>query len=378
MRRFALRTIALLLLTSLLAMFFPAGVLAEVPVFNNLYLACDYLRACMDQRMTDMRLFLDENACPRWEEDELREVLLDTLSYCDAYSLKLNRYADRSADVSISVSYCDAVRMADAYFSGDTSNLSAEETECLAIAVEIAAQLKAQYGSGLALEKAIYDTICAGMSYKTYPDTSSDEFARITTVCSVLEDHVGNCQAYARMFYLLGTLTGLKVGFLSGWYADHDEGQHIWNTIELDGQLLMVDVTDGDLDNADSTGPQILYRCFNIGWDRVPDGSWNWWDPACGDNISGTTHPNLSYYNNQSNFGGCFYSLSEAAKACCQQAASGNRTYQFLLPDQLIDDEAMHQAIKETLERQGHAANWTLWKWTVNDDTIFHIRWDQF
>ena len=91
MRRFALRTIALLLLTSLLAMFFPAGVLAEVPVFNNLYLACDYLRACMDQRMTDMRLFLDENACPRWEEDELREVLLDTLSYCDAYSLKLNR-----------------------------------------------------------------------------------------------------------------------------------------------------------------------------------------------------------------------------------------------------------------------------------------------
>ena len=117
------------------------------------------------------------------------------------------------------------------------------------------------------------------MTYRTYADTDSAEFRRVVTVPSAMLDGVGNCQAYARMFYLLGTLCGLEVGFLAGWYADHDEGQHIWNTIELNGQLYMVDVTDGDFDNANANDPQIQYRCFNIGWDRVPADGWNWWPP---------------------------------------------------------------------------------------------------
>ena len=378
MRRFTLRFLPLLMLAVLLAPLFPRSAAAETPEFSNLWDACDYLRECMDQRMTEMSMYLNEDACPRWEDDELREALADTLSYCNRLSVRMIRHPNRSADVSISAVYCDAVRMADAYYSGDTSNLSEEEAECLSRAVDIAAQLKARYGNGLALEKGIYDAICANMSYKTYPDTTSDEFARITTVCSALNDGVGNCQAYSRMFYLLGTLCGMKVGFLSGWYEDHDEGQHIWNTIELDGQLYMVDVTDGDMDNDGSDGPQISYRCFNIGWDRVPADSWNWWDPACSSRISQTTSAALSYFNNQSGFGGCFYSLSDAAEACCQQAAAGNMTYQFLLPGQQPGDEAMHQAIKTVASRYGRATSWRLWWQLTGDSTIFYLRWDQF
>ena len=305
MRRASLRTLALLLTLTLLAQLFPLSALADAPSFSNLYDACDYLRTCMDARETEIALFLDENACARWETDEVREALEDTMAMAGLIGVRVDRHEDRSADVRISIEYCDAVRMVDAYRSGDLSGLSAEEQQCLAMAVEAATQLRAMYGDALSLEKAIYDLICRNVTYRNYPDTTSVEFSRVVTVPSAMLEGVGNCQAYARMFYLLGTLCGLKVGFLSGWYADHDEGQHIWNTIELNGQLYMVDVTDGDFDNADESAPQVQYRSFNIGWDRVPADSWNWWPPACDDRIRNDTDPDLWYYNNQPGYGGC-------------------------------------------------------------------------
>ena len=158
MRKSALRILLPLLVAALLAPLFPAPAMAGTPEFVNLYDACDYLRVCMDQRMTEMELFLTADSCPRWTDEQLKEALEDTLSYCSHHLVRVTRYADRSADVKISAIYCDAVRMADAYFSGDASGLAAEEAECLAMAVEIAAQLKAQYGGGLELELAIYDT----------------------------------------------------------------------------------------------------------------------------------------------------------------------------------------------------------------------------
>ena len=377
MRKSALRILLPLLVAALLAPLFPAPAMAGTPEFVNLYDACDYLRVCMDQRMTEMELFLTADSCPRWTDEQLKEALEDTLSYCSHHLVRVTRYADRSADVKISAIYCDAVRMADAYFSGDASGLAAEEAECLAMAVEIAARLKAQYGGGLELELAIYDTICANMSYQTAP-VGSDAFSRLTTVCSAMKDHVGNCQAYSRMFYLLGTLAGLKVGFLSGWYADQETGQHIWNTIELDGQLLMVDVTDGDIDSAAADGPQVYYRCFNIGWDRVPESGWNWWPPACTDRVSNTTVPSLSYYNNQPGFGGCFYSLSDAADACIQQAFAGYMQYQFWLPNQVASDTEMHQALRDAANRWNHAASWRVWWWNAENGTTFHVQFDSF
>ena len=304
MRRASLRTFALLLTLTLLAQLFPLSALADAPSFSNLYDACDYLRTCMDARMTQIELFLDENACARWETGEVREALADTMSMAGRISVQVDRHEDRSADARIVVEYCDAVRMVDAYRSGDLSGLSAEEQQCLAMAVEAATQLRATYSDALSLEKAIYDLICRNVTYRNYPDTTSAEFSRVVTVPSAMLEGVGNCQAYARMFYLLGTLCGLKVGFLSGWYADHDEGQHIWNTIELNGRLYMVDVTDGDFDNADESAPQVQYRSFNIGWDRVPADSWNWWPPACDERICNDTDPDLWYYNGRPGFGG--------------------------------------------------------------------------
>ena len=79
MRHSSLRTLALLLTLTLLAQLFPLSALADAPSFSNLYDACDYLRTCMDARMTQIELFLDENACARWETGEVREALADTI-----------------------------------------------------------------------------------------------------------------------------------------------------------------------------------------------------------------------------------------------------------------------------------------------------------
>ena len=373
MRRLSLRTLALLLSLALLAQLFPFSALADAPSFSNIYDACDYLRTCMDARATEIGLFLDENACARWETDEVREALADTMSMAGSISVRIDRHDDRSADVRISLEYCDAVRMVDAYRSGDTSGLSAEEQQCLSMAVETATQLRAMYGDALALEKAIFDLICQNVTYRTYADTDSAEFRRVITVPSAMLDGVGNCQAYARMFYLLGTLCGLDVGFLAGWYADHDEGQHIWNTIELNGQLYMVDVTDGDFDNANANDPQIQYRCFNIGWDRVPADGWNWWPPACDERICNDTDPDLWYYNNRPGYGGCFVSLDDGANACLMQAMNGYGQWQGILLGQYADSAAFNTALQNAARRQGIAANWTTWDWRTGEDTVFFV-----
>lgn len=374
MRRASLRTLALLLTLTLLAQLFPLAALADAPSFSNLYDACDYLRTCMDARMTQIELFLDENACARWETDEVCEALADTMSMAGRISVQVDRHEDRSADARIVVEYCDAVRMVDAYRSGDLSGLSAEEQQCLAMAVEAATQLRAMYSDALALEKAVYDLICRNVTYRTYADTDSAEFRRVITVPSAMLEGEGNCQAYARMFYLLGTLCGFKVGFLSGWYADHDKGQHIWNTIELNGQLYMVDVTDGDFDNADESAPQIQYRCFNIGWDRVPADSWNWWPPACDGRIRNDTDPELWYYNNQPGYGGCSTSLDAAADACIAQARAGYVQWQGIVLGQHADSVAFNAALQSAALRQGVYANWVTWDWQTGEDTIFFVK----
>ena len=110
MRRASLRTLALLLTLTLLAQLFPLAALADAPSFSNIYDACDYLRTCMDARETEIGLFLDENACARWETDEVREALADTMSMAGSISVRIDRHDDRSADVRISLEYCDAVR----------------------------------------------------------------------------------------------------------------------------------------------------------------------------------------------------------------------------------------------------------------------------
>ena len=373
MRRTAWRALALLLTLTLLAPLFCAGAPAEAPSFNNLYDACDYLRACMDARETEIALFLDENACARWETDEVREALEDTMAMAGLIAVQVDRHEDRSADVRISIEYCDAVRMVDAYRSGDLSGLSTEEQQCLAMAVEAATQLRATYSDALSLEKAIYDLICRNVTYRNYPDTTSAEFSRVVTVPSAMLEGVGNCQAYARMFYLLGTLCGLKVGFLSGWYADRDEGQHIWNTIELNGRLYMVDVTDGDFDNADESAPQVQYRSFNIGWDRVPADSWNWWPPACDERICNDTDPDLWYYNGRPGFGGCLTSLDAAAEAALAQAAAGYAQWQCILLGQYADPDAFNAVLQSAAQRQGVYATWTVWHWQTDEDTILFV-----
>ena len=49
MRKSALRILLPLLVAALLAPLFPTPAMAGTPEFVNLYDACDYLRACMDQ-----------------------------------------------------------------------------------------------------------------------------------------------------------------------------------------------------------------------------------------------------------------------------------------------------------------------------------------
>lgn len=156
-------------------------------------------------------------------------------------------------------------RIVDAYFSGDTSLLSADELQAMELAVQMVKDARAETSSVLELEAALHDVLVESMTYYNGP---SDEdvygVSRGWSVLGALLDGRGNCQSYADAFYTLASIAGFQVG---KQVVDVDApGDHICNTIFLYGAWYIVDVTFDDPVDYDGDP---LHHTLNIGVDRA-------------------------------------------------------------------------------------------------------------
>ena len=370
MRKILMRALCTALALSLWVL---PGVRAETPVFSFLDDAVEYVEERQLQRAREASFEVSADAAARWETNQLRELFIDSLNYCSAYSLTLDRRDDRSAAVRVSFTYRDSVRMVDAWRSGDTSALSSEEARCLQRAKEIVAGIKAAHGGALQRELAVYDYICEHMRYQNY-DYGTDAFRRIVTACSGLLDGEGNCQSYANAFYLLGSLAGLDVGFLSGWNGDH-QSEHVWNTITIDGEALLVDVTAGDWNQADVC-PTHLF--FNVRPDMIPEGSLDWYGPLTDVSMIQPTPQSTSYFNNQAGFGICVDSAQQLASYAVSQAQSGQRFVEVLVLNQVLTQSDIDRALHDVAGRLPHRTQWTCWMQENRGHTHVLLRWDLF
>lgn len=131
-------------------------------------------------------------------------------------------------------------KVANAYLSGNTIWLTAEEKQLYDKAVEIVNEAKKRQGI-LSQELYIYEQIMHRSQYLT-GDMSNQQ--RFTTAIGVLLDGKANCQGYTDAFYMLGRMMGWNVGRLSGTAGG---GSHAWNTITFnDGKTYFVDATWDD------------------------------------------------------------------------------------------------------------------------------------
>ena len=178
-------------------------------------------------------------------------------------------YGRRSRSVSISdVQYFEGMRILQAYRTGKTDTLGPREQQTLEAALAMMAGLS---GTDLEKERQIHDLLCARVTYYTNDITSM----RQDHDCAVgaLLNGKADCDGYADAFYLLGSLAGLTVRYQHGSTVPRSEAQtdptaskknvtHMWNTVRINGQWLMLDVTWDDSD------ADVSYLYFNNGQDR--------------------------------------------------------------------------------------------------------------
>lgn len=131
-------------------------------------------------------------------------------------------------------------RVANAYLSGKTDWLSADEKQLYNAAVAVVNEANKRQGD-LAKELFIYEYI---MNHATYLTGDMTNQPRFVTAAGVLIDGKANCQGYADAFYMLGRMCGLNVGRISGQAGGSG---HAWNTITFDdGKTYFVDATWDD------------------------------------------------------------------------------------------------------------------------------------
>lgn len=194
-------------------------------------------------------------------------------------------------------------KIVDAYFSQNSEGLTDEEKKALEVAVEMVETAKTQAKDDYELELLLYTALAEKITYYS-SELSFDEPENqpwYLNAVGALTKGAANCQGYTDAFYTVASIAGFQVGRMG---VDTPEDPHSVNTIYLDGQWYVVDVTYGD----NESGP-VDYRLFNAGMDMIGE---YWWDEEMEIfPIADVTNPEYYYYQHN---GLAFDTPEEAAQ----------------------------------------------------------------
>ena len=168
-------------------------------------------------------------------------------------------------------------RVANAYQSGNTSGLTADEMQLYNVAVSIANEAN-KLSSPLERELYIYKELSNRGTYYDEENmfTEDNQPKRFFTAFGALIDGKANCSGFADAFYMLGRMCGLNVSRIGGYIKENGKPiRHGWNTITFDdGKTYCVDVTNGVneknlyLFNAPL---KIMKNTHRSNWDLIPN-----------------------------------------------------------------------------------------------------------
>lgn len=231
------------------------------PQIGNLTELRDYYNRLTDQKIFDV--VFEYTGDPADLEGNARYLI------SDGNSCTLFRYPDRDGAYCLSIMEHPGYRIADAYFSGDTSLLNGEELLALNTAVRMVEEAKATASTPLELELALHDMLVETAHYDTSFGTTILDVRkplRHLTAVGALLDGVANCQGYTDAFYALASIAGFQVEKMI--VSAYDPLDHITNVICLDGQWYIVDATFNDSDGV------LPHFMFNVGKDMCTYYTW--------------------------------------------------------------------------------------------------------
>lgn len=264
------------------------------------------------------------------------------------------------------------IRMAESYANGLTDRLTSTERDCLQKITKVVNKLKKKYPAGsVRLELAIYDYICDHVEYKTSDSPSERE--KLTSACYAFLNGKGNCQAYSDLFYTMTTMAGFESSLLSG---EDDGDPHIWNSILIDGELVMVDVTFGD--DGTKKVPRPSHYFFNVGLDRLGDHTF--YSLVYDLPYLKKTKEKLTYYSNKSNsYGTVVKDLKEALQYFASRGKKGYSGCEVLIKNKHYTSDEVNDFLSRNVTRSKYGyCEW--WFQTDHHDgnTVISLCWHYF
>lgn len=252
-------------------------------------------------------------------------------------------------------------RMVDAWINANRSGLTETESQVLDYALDLVQNWTADTSDPWELELLVHDFLA---EHILYTDANVDfdganNVPRELTAIGALQDGRANCQGYVDAFYLLATLAGLQVDRMS---VQAPYGGHMVNTVLLDDQWYIVDVTYDDMDEASS----LNYYLFNVGTDRIREYSWT---PEMEYRPIADKTDDAFYYAHQ---GTLFDNPQTAASYVAQNWGGGEACFQFAVQGQ-AEDQPMNDALYDALMDTGNPFYYTYWYYSDGTDMYFTL-----
>lgn len=209
--------------------------------------------------LTNFKLSKDEEIAPK----ELRRLQDEYFTFAIAPEAILIGVRGTGQLTYVIIKEYPGTRVANAYLSGDTSNLTMEEANLYNIAVEIVNEANKRSSER---EKAryIHDEICKRV--KDWKSRTNED------AIGALVIGITNCQGFTDAFYMLGRMCGLNVCRIEGSYQGET---HVWNFITFsDDKSYCVDVTNGFNTKSDylfCATRERMEKTHSCDWEIIPN-----------------------------------------------------------------------------------------------------------
>lgn len=267
-------------------------------------------------------------------------------------------------------------RIVAAYRSGDTSELTEDELAALRIAEEAVQEAQDHTYTQVDLELYLHDWLCEHIDYYDgSTDIEEGEVVPHLTAIGALLEGKANCQGYTDAFYVLASIAGFEV---SRQCCENQSGGHCFNTICLDGDWYVVDVTFNDDFYSHEEQSYQDYRLFNAG--RAECNEYSWPEEyeyhslarKGGDlyyyNLSDETESELHRYTKR------YDSLPKMADAVVEMWKEGRGVFHLMLSEQIVGWEDLNEILDEKLQSTGQPYSYRIWAFDSGEHTYFYIR----
>ncbi len=319
----------------------------SIPPVGDLNTLIPRFQAAIDARQTQIPIVYTGGYL---EDDEVLMTLF-SLSWIE---WKSRDTGGGVTQVLYTIPYYPGTLVADAYLSGDTSGLDAQQMALYNAAVPIVEQAL-QQGSPLKTELYLHDAVCNATSY--YTAEMVEHMPSFTTAYGALVEGRANCQGYTDAFDMLTRMCGMTTGKISGIANGED---HVWNMLQFNGNWYAVDVTHDDEANLLNGTPLTGYIYFNAARDVLcGTHSWDWSliDPV--ETIDGTYYY-LTAEVDDTHFGRHATDVQSAADYIAQQLVGGAPQVSVMAPrtigysDSAAVNARIHDVIDQNYSIQGN------------------------